>query len=201
MDKFGHSTRTQKLLDRLRVGDPAAQAELFRHANARLRILTRRMFHRRADLRALDQTDDVLQKAALRLHKALAQIHPPTVQAFFCLAARHIRWVLADLARELAGQRVHYPGELAEGSPPVPARLLDQREEPTTLAEWTEFHQQVEGLSEPEREIVGLLWYEGLTQEEAARVLEVSLRTVKRRWLAARLLLGQKLGGVPPGSG
>lgn len=48
-------------------------------------------------------------------------------------------------------------------------------------------------MADEQREIVNLLWYEGLSQPEAAAVLGVSLATVKRRWQAARLALYQKL--------
>jgi DNA-directed RNA polymerase specialized sigma24 family protein len=43
-----------------------------------------------------------------------------------------------------------------------------------------------------------LLWYEGLTQPEAATVLGVSLKTVKRRWQDARLFLFEAMKGEPP---
>jgi DNA-directed RNA polymerase specialized sigma24 family protein len=42
------------------------------------------------------------------------------------------------------------------------------------------------------------LWYEGLDQPEAAVVLGVDVRTVKRRWQKARLLLFESLHGEPP---
>jgi RNA polymerase sigma-70 factor (ECF subfamily) len=57
----------------------------------------------------------------------------------------------------------------------------------------------VEALPDEEREVVGLLFYEQLTQQEAATVLGVSLRTVKRRWLSARCLLREKLNEPEPG--
>ena len=69
---------------------------------------------------------------------------------------------------------------------------------PATLDGWTEFHAQVEALPEDERQAVGLLYYQGLSQEEAAAVLGVSVRTVKRRWQSARLLLAKALRGEPP---
>jgi DNA-directed RNA polymerase specialized sigma24 family protein len=50
-----------------------------------------------------------------------------------------------------------------------------------------------------EQEEVGLLWDEGLSQEQAAAVPGVSVRTVKRRWASARTLLVEALGGKPPG--
>jgi RNA polymerase sigma factor (sigma-70 family) len=62
----------------------------------------------------------------------------------------------------------------------------------------TEFHQQIERLPAIEREVVGLLWYHGLTQAEAGEVLGVSERTVKRHWLAARLKLHEALRGNMP---
>jgi RNA polymerase sigma-70 factor (ECF subfamily) len=51
-------------------------------------------------------------------------------------------------------------------------------------------------LPDEEREVVNLLFYGGLTQQEAARVLGVSLRTVKRRWQSARCRLYEKLNEV-----
>ena len=44
-----------------------------------------------------------------------------------------------------------------------------------------------------------MLWYQGLTQAEAAELLGVSSRTVKRRWQTARLRLFEALGGELPG--
>jgi RNA polymerase sigma-70 factor (ECF subfamily) len=45
--------------------------------------------------------------------------------------------------------------------------------------------------------VVGLLWYVGLSQVEAASVLGVSVRTVKRRWQEARIALARALGSDP----
>ena len=50
------------------------------------------------------------------------------------------------------------------------------------------------------RELFDLLYYSGLSQEEAAEVLGVSERTVKRRWRSAKLVLYDRLGGQMPGS-
>ena len=61
--------------------------------------------------------------------------------------------------------------------------------EPSDLAEWTEFHEQVEALPEEEREVFDLLLYQQLTHEQAAEVLGVTARTVRRRWQDARFRL------------
>jgi RNA polymerase sigma-70 factor (ECF subfamily) len=62
-------------------------------------------------------------------------------------------------------------------------------DEPEDLAQWTQFHTLVESLPEDEREVFNLLFYEALTQEEAAQLLGVNVRTIKRRWQSARLKL------------
>ena len=91
------------------------------------------------------------------------------------------------------GHHAREAGRGAVGGHPDPV------DGPRTLAEWTEFHRQIDRLSEEDREVFGLLWYQQLTQEEAAEVLGVSVRTVKRMWQAARINL-DRLCGEPPGS-
>ncbi len=54
-------------------------------------------------------------------------------------------------------------------------------------------------MDETLREVFGLIWYHGLTQREAAAVLDVSERTVRGRWQEARLAMRRALGGQLPG--
>ncbi len=70
---------------------------------------------------------------------------------------------------------------------------------PQRLAQWTEFHRQVESLPEVERDVFDLLWYAELTQQEAADCIGISVRSVKRRWRSARLLLATELEDCLPG--
>ncbi len=85
------------------------------------------------------------------------------------------------------GARHHTDGGKAVGA------KSDDHLKPENLENWADFHEQVERLPDDQREVVNLLWYEGLSQPEAASVLGVSLATVKRRWQAARLVLYEKL--------
>ena len=64
---------------------------------------------------------------------------------------------------------------------------------------WGEFHEAVGALPEDERDVFDLLWYQGLTRQEAAALLEVSAKTVQRRWQAACLRLHDALHGELPG--
>jgi RNA polymerase sigma-70 factor (ECF subfamily) len=194
MPEPASSTQLQQLLDRLQGGDDSARDVLVQYSVERFRSLARRMFRQKADLRKLDETDDVLQKALVRLHRALATVKPPDVRAYVGLAARQIRWVLHDLASSAAAdKRVNYAADLlAEKEPVAPVG------EPSTLLEWGEFHKRIEALPDDEREMFDLLLYQGLSQPEAAEVLKTSLRTVKRRWQSARLRLRDALRGNWP---
>ena len=60
----------QKSLDRLR----AARDELIAVAADRLRLLTRQMLRDYPDVHRWEQTDDVMQKAVLRLCRALEAV-------------------------------------------------------------------------------------------------------------------------------
>jgi RNA polymerase sigma-70 factor (ECF subfamily) len=61
---------------------------------------------------------------------------------------------------------------------------------------WTAFHEAVERLPEEEREVVNLVYYDGLSRAEAAREVGVSAKTVRRRWDAALVKLHRVLKAV-----
>ena len=197
----------QACLDRLRGGDEAARAELLGCACERLRKLARTMLKGYPNVRRWEQTDDVLQNAALRLHRTLQQLPVGTARDFFRLAALHIRRELLDLARHHygpQGQGAHHAtwgpdGSATAGDDSGPLAPADLSQEPSRLAAWGELHEQIGALPDEEREAFDLLWYQSLSQAEAAELLGVSERTVKRRWLSARLALREALQGEIPG--
>lgn len=188
------TTELQGWIDLLRAGDGNARSGLLARACERLRLLARRMLRGYPQVRSHEQTDDVLQNAMLRLYRSLAEVVPESPRHFFNLAGQQMRRELLDLAkryRTLDGRCKSMPS----GHP-----ALDQPggECPADLAAWGEFHAQVEALPEEEREVVNLLWYEGMSQAETADLLGVSSRTVLRRWHAARLKLFQVLNDGTP---
>jgi RNA polymerase sigma-70 factor (ECF subfamily) len=195
------TTQLQDLIQRMRAGEAGVRDELLARAGARLRRLTHKMLQDFPRVRRWEQTEDVLQNALLRLLRALQAVPITSVAEFFHLAARHLRWELVDLARhysEPQGLAAHHAsnaaGNTASGQPPA-QDPPDSSLEAGRLAVWSEFHQSVERLPEEERTVFDLLWYQGLTQAEAAALLDVSVPTVKRRWLSARLRLKAALGG------
>jgi len=193
----GHTTRLNGWLADMRRGDVTARNEVIAHACDRLRTLTHRMLRGFRRVRRWAETDDVLQNSLLRLHRALAEVQPETPRQFYALAAQQIRRELLDLARQ------HYGPEGIGANHDTDSGIAAEKktapaDEPHDLDGWTRFHEQVEKLSDEQREVFDLLWYEGLTQPEAATVLGVSLKTVKRRWQDARLFLFEAMKGEPP---
>jgi RNA polymerase sigma-70 factor (ECF subfamily) len=150
-----------------------------------------------------EQGDDIAQNALIRLDRALRSVTPPTARDFFRLAAAEVRRELIDLARHYYGPRglgahhfseVEHDGSRADGQAKA-ASAPDVTDDPGKLVAWAEFHTAIDSLNDSERELFDLLWYQGLTQVEAARVLGVTERTVNSRWLLARLHLKDSLGG------
>jgi RNA polymerase sigma-70 factor (ECF subfamily) len=195
----------QNCLDRLHNGDEAARKELLEGTCERLTQLTRTMLRDYRRLKRWEETEDVLQNALVRLYRALQEVTPSSLRDFYRLATLQIRRELIDLSRRYYGPqgrgRLHAsnvePENPLESQPPA-YEQADSADGPARLAVWSEFHRQVEALPEEEREVFDLVWYQGLQHTEAASVLAVSARTVKRRWQSACLKLHEALRGELP---
>jgi RNA polymerase sigma-70 factor (ECF subfamily) len=193
------TTQLQAILDRMAVGDVTARLELIGRAYDRLRRLAQRMLRQFPRVRSFEDTGDLLHDSLPRLTRALETVPPASVAEFFRLAGKQMRWELLDLVQRHggeqppAGQGATPPhGDTSAGTPSA-ADPPDSTHNPPTLASWTEFHEAVAALPEPEREVFELLYYHELTQAEAGAVLQVAEITVRRRWLAARRQLGKFL--------
>ncbi len=193
-------TKLQNLIDLAMKGDTTARDALLDHACDRLMKLTRKMLRAYPTLRRWEQTDDVCQNAMLRLHRALEQVELDSVRHFFNLAAVQIRRELLDLAKHHFGPQGGGANHHTDGQPADDqgGSIHGTPQEPMSLDDWSEFHVQVEAMPDEEREVFNLIWYDGLTQPEAAQALGTSLRTVKRRWQSARLFLFEALQGERP---
>ena len=204
MSHGDQTTQIQRWIDGLGASDASAREALLACAAERLTRLTHKMLKDYPGVHRWEETDDILQNATLRLCRALETVKPLSVRDFFRLAAALIRRELIDLARRYSGPTglgANYASWAGSGDemPAPDVEVADTTYDPGRLAEWTGFHAQVEALPEEEREVFDLLFYQGLPQAEAAAVLGVSERTVKRRWQSARLALHEALGGRLPG--
>jgi RNA polymerase sigma-70 factor (ECF subfamily) len=187
------SFRTPQLLglvDRIRAGERAAADELFRRSGARLERLARKMLRGFPDVRRWEQTPDVVQKASMRLLRALREVRPYSTRHFFALAGKHIRYELLSLKEHYrALNEKHHSDGVAAGSGTPAHEPADSAPGPDELEEWCAFHRQIDALPEEERAAVDLHFYQGPSKAEAAEILGVDARTVQRRWNAALLRL------------
>ena len=78
-------------------------------------------------------------------------------------------------------------------------RPASEEEGAGQIEEWTEFHRVASAPPDQERQVFDLLWYHGLTQDEAAKVLGIGERTLRSLWRDARLQIHRDLGGRLPG--
>jgi RNA polymerase sigma factor (sigma-70 family) len=184
-------TKLQLCIDRLRAGDESARDLVIEHAYERLRRFVATI---RREFPCLDRwvdLDDVLQESSRRVWQALEKVEINDVDHFFAIAGRHIRWAIGDLLRRYYG-----PGGLVAkystsgGRGGQDSGRSIEKGDPThgslTLSEYSEFHEQVERLSEEQRRLFDLLYYNGMSQKEAANHLGIPPSMLKRQWRQAQ---------------
>jgi RNA polymerase sigma factor (sigma-70 family) len=130
-----------------------------------------------------------------------------TLAEFFGHTSAWMRDVLCDQLRKAYGRDDNHPAVLRlDGGPSD----TGPRHEPSSdtldgekVQRWTEFHEAAARLPDDLRAVFDLLWYQEMTQAEAAALLDIAVPTVKLRWMKARLRVQEALGGSPfdePGS-
>ena len=197
MDEEHTTAVVQGYLDELaddRPAEPVIRA-LLERAVHRLHELRAALLHRsysRLTRPPLNlQVEERLGAVVERLLKALREIRPGTVRQFFALARQHMRWELNEMARRLDEQPT--AAELREGMVPAPASSDSQ-----LTADVRRMLEAIERLPEGEREAFELVRIQGMSQAEAARMLEVSVATVNRRLSRSLQLLAAELGDLYP---
>ena len=181
----------QENLRRLEQGDPEARDRIIELCADRLRVLSHRMLGRFPGVRRHDDTDDVFQGAAMRLHRALGQLaeERQSPRSLMALAATQIHRELVDLARRNAGPTsyaANHGTNVARGT--ESGRYFVDAAETTDepLERWELFHNAVNRLDPRQKETFHLVWYLGADQKTIARLLGCSERTVKTYWREAR---------------
>ena len=138
------------------------------------------------------RADELLSSVVERLLKAMREVHPQTVRQFFGLANQHMRWELNDLARRL--DKESRLVELRESLVGAPAESSGSQLSDNTRR----ILEAIEGLPEDEREVFDLVRIQGLSQPEAAELLDVSVKTVQRRLVRCLTMLTEKVGSLLP---
>jgi RNA polymerase sigma factor (TIGR02999 family) len=183
---FVQADKITPLLQRIGQGDPGAADEL-------LPLVYDELRHLAAARMAREAPGQTLQATAL-VHEAWLRLGGPDQPAwanrahFFGAAAEAMRRILIDNARRKLAQR--HGGQLEKLSASetffdLPATAVDNRE--LLLV-----NDALEALTthDPRKaELVKQRYFIGLTLEESAEVLGISVRTAKRDWVYARTWL------------
>jgi len=194
MNAAGLPGLTQLLLD-WRGGDETALERLMPLVYADLRSIARRCLRDEKRGEALETTE-LVNEAYLRLVRS-SQVQWRDRTHFFAMAARLMRRVLVDEVRKRGFQkrggdlvRVTLDDESASSTPTPDINLLALDEAIERLAQF----------SPRKARVVEMRFFGGMTIEETAAALDVSIDVVKREWRTARLWLLRALREAGDGS-
>ena len=181
-----------RLLHAHRAGDRSAFDELVALVQGELRHMARRQLRRVQPGQTLD-TLALVNETYLRL-VGEGQVDWQDRAHFFAVTARAMRFVLVDQARRSAAEkrggadlRVALDSGIAAAAEPAE----------TVLA----VHRALELLESFDSRLARLVEYRcfaGMSEEEMAAALGVSLRTVQRDWMRARAWLQRALAEPSP---
>ncbi len=192
------ASEVTQLLARVRAGERDAWSELLARVETEL--------HRLAHLQMEDErTGHLLQTTALVNEAFLRLVRSPGTcehrGEFFAVAASAMRHVLVDEARRRkslkrgGGAHALTISQLAEVPADAEGGELDLEAVDRALASL-----ENDARHAKKSKLVELRFFAGLTLEETADVLGVSLATVKRDWEFARAWLKRELTRAAPGS-
>jgi RNA polymerase sigma factor (TIGR02999 family) len=185
----GQTGITQLLLD-AREGGAAALDRLFPIVYERLRDIAHAHLGRDGTGRTVSTTA-LVHEAYLKLVDA-ERVQWQDRNHFFSLASRAMRQILIDYARRHSASR--RGGELHRVD--LDDVQIAVVERAATLLALDEALTRLAAFSPRLAQVVELRFFGGLTEEEAAKVLGVTDRTVRREWIKARGWLQQELQQV-----
>lgn len=178
------STEITQLLHRWRGGDVEAENRLFEAVLPELRVLAARYLRRERNGHTLQPTA-LVNEAFLRL-AAAKNIDWHDRGHFLALAARVMRRHLIDHAR--ARPDVHFMA--LEG---LPEYVLSNHTKLEQVVAVDELLDELGKDNHQRREVVELKFFLGLTDNEAAEALNLTLHTFQREWYRARRWLFERL--------
>jgi RNA polymerase sigma factor (TIGR02999 family) len=180
---------TTRLLAELRNGDGNAADRLLPLVYDELRVIAANYFSRQP-------AGHTLQPTALVHEVFLRLVDPACVQIkdrghFFALAAKAMRQILVDHARRKRAAK--------RGGPMHEVTLVElaapESMQPVDLVALDDALLRLAGLDERQSRIVELRFFGGLSNQEVAEVVGVSLRTVEGEWSMARGWLRRAIDG------
>ncbi len=189
MSDSAGSSKTAVLFERWAGGDRQALDDLLAHLYRDIHEIAVRQlrFERRLTIRPTALVNEVyLRMAALRESRWQDRAH------FLSLAARVTRQALVDEARRRRAEK-------RDGGTPVTLNdenLGGGKEDGFDALDVDQLLTELKGFDETAAEVVTLRVFGGLSIEETAEALSLSVATVNRRWAAGKAWLAHEL--VPP---
>lgn len=201
--------RVTQLLAAWSEGDQQALDELMPLVYGELRRLAQNHLRRERPGHTLQRTV-LVHEAFLRLVNQ-KEVRWQGRAHFLGLASRLMRRILVDHARaRLAAKRgdgalhVSFDDAIAVPDADVeidadPEALLATPNQPTVdLVALDSALQRLEAMDPQQGKVVELRFFGGLTVEETAQALDISVATVKREWAVAKAWLHRELGDAMP---
>jgi RNA polymerase sigma factor (TIGR02999 family) len=177
-----------RLLHQWRGGDRDAEARLFELLMPDLRKMADRVFRNEREGHTLQPTA-LVNEAFMRLART-KNVEWNDRGHFFAIAATIMRRYLIDYARA----RPNVELLPMEG---LPDRVLGSYTKLELAVAVDSLLGELEQESSQRRNIVELKFFLGLTDEEAAEAMNLTLHTFQREWARARRWLFERLGGKP----
>jgi RNA polymerase sigma factor (TIGR02999 family) len=174
---------TTRLLAAARGGDREAFDLLYSRVYAELREIAHRRLRRHRPGETLSTTA-LVHEAYLRLVDQ-AGAGASDRAHFLALASRAMRFVLVDHAR---AQQAQKRGGGQQDIPLEAVQVAGDRSAPDLVA-LDDALERLRRFSDRQCQLVEYRFFGGMTYEEIAEVMDVSLRTVKRDWTKARTWL------------
>ncbi|HEY2826539.1 MAG TPA: sigma-70 family RNA polymerase sigma factor [Pirellulales bacterium] len=178
-----------QLLQAIDGGDPRASAELLPLVYSELRKLASQRL-------AQERSGQTLQATALVHEAYLRLVGPAELDQqwhsrghFFAAAAEAMRRILVESARRK--QRVRHGGELRRVD--FDEQLQISNESCVDLLALNELLDRLATEEPKVAEVVKLRYFAGLTIEETAQALQLSVRTVNRHWAFGRAWLYERM--------
>ena len=183
-----------EMLDAWRAGDPEAEQRLMEAVYPELKQVVRRQLRRMDPLRRLDTTEYV-SETYLELVRQ-GRIDAANRGHFFGIVATVVRRLVVDHYRSVGAQKrggaqEHVPLDAIAEQVAAPANEEDS-------GYWLALDRGIEALAQEDPQaaaIVEMRFYLGMTLEEVASNLDVSLSTVNRGFRYARGWLQLHLNG------
>jgi RNA polymerase sigma-70 factor, ECF subfamily len=181
-----------QLLRAWREGDQSAMDRLMPMVYGELRRLAKSHMRRERADRTL-QTTELIHEVYLRLIDA-NQLSLENRRHFFAVASRLMRQVLVDLARERNSRK---RGAAAQQVSLDEAMVVSKQRDEGLLA-LDEALRSLAVFDARKSQVVELRFFGGLSVEETAEALSVSVETVHRDWRLAKSWLMRRLRGETP---